>query len=494
MLKNLEDLKQEKQVVENIIKLRRDRHAEQMEELKSDYADKTWQATGSVVMTDTYIKELDEKFEKGLTEEFGQQLESIDTKMQMEADNLKLQIAKEIEEKEKLVEDKKVELENAQNEINHQVMMQYFSKEGLSEQPIDRTHVEELKIEIEKLSTELEGLGKQKEEIYARLEELGLNKEQKEKQNEEKTVEKSEQEEELPKPEEEKEELPEIEEEFPMPEEYKEQPIVISGEENVVEETVAEKTEPEQPKTTVSAAQSFVNRINRNIYSRSELKQIRIDINREGSKFEISRESGKPETERRPLFDKIGLDKVKGSGDKYVLRELALAVEKGYLSIEEAKEQINLYQEIISNPNEDLKKQMKLDLHYNLKGLRKADISKEEIKEIENNAKQAKDLGIAEVEAPWYTKAKWFAKDAYKNVKPWAQKRLPKGKEAEQLPEGKVESKKEEQAKKPGELTAEEKVAQQEVAKEIAETFKENEQTTAPEQAKSEPTNEGNGR
>ena len=166
MLEKLEELKQEKETIENIIKLRRIRHAEQIEEIKADYANKISDKTGTLVLTDEFIKELNEKFENGLEQEFGKQTKIVD---------LKIEIAnkeKEIQEQSKIVADKKKEIEDAENEINHEVIKQYFSKEGLYEQPMDRSHIEALKLELETLQNKLNGLEQEKDELYVKLEAL----------------------------------------------------------------------------------------------------------------------------------------------------------------------------------------------------------------------------------------------------------------------------------------------------------------------------------
>ena len=54
---------------------------------------------------------------------------------------------------------------------------------------------------------------------------------------------------------------------------------------------------------------------------------------------------------------------------------------------------------------------MKINLYYNLKGMRKSGLTREERKELEINAKQARDLEIGYVEAPWYIQAKWSLQD-----------------------------------------------------------------------------------
>lgn len=513
MLEKLEELIQEREVIENIITLRRTRHAEQMEELKADYADQISNRTGALVMTDALVKELDEKFENGIQEEFGKRIETVD---------LKIEIAnkeREVEDQSKLVADKKKEIQKAENEIEHEIIRQYFSKEGLSEQPIDRSHIDALKVELEALESKLGELEKQKDELYAKLEILEPTK------KEEPVAEEQTQEE--PVTEEPAKEQP-AQEQPAAEEPVAEQPTAeepVAAEEPVQEQSTQEQPTAEEPKvivppvtnpvvdkTSQGASRPATPKVVETVQKQPSteqpkqaepkvdkpkeiipLKRISIDIDKDGSQISIARrrEGFAAVNERPYISDRLELSnteglaeiaKAKPTGDKYVIREVLRAIEEGKLSQEEGKEQVKLYAKILQSENEaeieELKKELKLDLRYDLRGLSQSGLSREERKELESNAKQARDLEIAEVEAPWYTKAKWAVQDfASKhgidkwltNVKNKAKNLLPKGKKTEQLEAGHEEPKAEEPAKKPGELSAEEKKVQQEVAKTVAE-------------------------
>lgn len=527
MLEKLEELIQEREVIENIITLRRTRHAEQMEELKADYADKISNKTGALIMNDSLVKELDEKFENGIQEEFGKRTEIID---------LKIEIAnkeQEVENQSKLVADKKKEIEKAENEIEHEIIRQYFSKEGLSEQPIDRSHIEELKVELEALESKLGDLEKQKDELYAKLEVLEPT--QKEEKVEEPVAEQAQKEQvaeepaqEEPVAEEPAQEEPVVEEpaqEEPVAEEpTQEEPVAEESaqEEPAEQKTVAPKTatpkvteqktpapsqptagktEPVKPAAPVQKTSETKQPTVEQPKTLIPLHRIDIDINKDGSQIVVARRKGwyadKSErpyiSERLELSNTEGLEEItknKPAGDKYVIREVLRAIEQGKLTQEEGKEQVKLYTRILQSENEaevvEIKKAMKLNLQYDLRGMRTSGLSKEDRKELEANAKMARDLALGEVEAPLYTRVKWAIQDFagkpgewLTNIKNKAKNLLPKRNKTEQLEAGREEPKTEEPTRKPGELSEEEKKVQQEVARTVAEVAAEKAQQPA---------------
>lgn len=194
----------------------------------------------------------------------------------------------------------------------------------------------------------------------------------------------------------------------------------VTAKKPLVEGPVVEKTVEEQP------------------IERKPLNKIIIQIGKNGeSKTTVEREGEKP-FEGKPLVLWISDDKIKTSAetapeaDKWVGRELWRNNEAGLLSKEEMKEQYSIYLDIMRGKNvEENIKKLKIDLQYDLTGLKGLD--KNIKKEIKANAKNARKLGIAEVETYWtkFTSLVWDKVDGFvtrgKNL-------LSKGKEKESLP------------------------------------------------------------
>jgi len=439
MLKTMEELENEKKVIENTIQLRRERHAEQMEEIKADYAEKISEKTGALVLTDRYIKELEENFEKGLSEEFDKPLEIIDIKMQI------VNKEKEIEEQNKLIADKKAEIENAENEIDHEVITQYFSKEGLSEQPIDRSHVEEMKKELEELNKELGKLDEENKDLYIHLEKLEptdkslkaekqeveeKDKKQEEKQvdtnkeNEEKVVEESKTEEKEAS----EAETEKVEDEENIQKTTKrtiKQPTRTPKAETVntvatVKKAENSKTEP--AKTTETKTTSRRKKM-------PKLENVKISLTKNGSKLDIKREGEKVKEGENNLWyhdepeltdseikklnkfmkDNRELLNQANVGHKAVVQEIVLALLRNNLTEEETKQQISNYAGLVNGTIK--KEEAKINLFYDLRGLVTAGVPQEERKIMIEKAKQAKDAGIAEVKTGFFLGAKWKIQD-----------------------------------------------------------------------------------
>lgn len=434
MLKTMEELENEKKVIENTMQLRRERHAEQMEEVKADYAEKISEKTGALVLTDRYIQELEENFEKGLSEEFDKPLEIIDIKMQI------VNKEKEIEEQNKLIADKKAEIENAENEIDHEVITQYFSKEGLSEQPIDRSHVEEMKKELEELNKDLGKLDKENKDLYMYLEKLeptdkSLKAEKQEvdekdkkeekqvdtnKENEEKVVEESKTEEKEAS----EAETEKVEEEENIQKTTKrtiKQPTktVKTQEQNSVKtETV--KTETAKPTETKTTSRRK---------KMPKLENVKISLTKNGSKLDIKREGEKvkegennlwyhdepeltdPEIKKLNKFMKDNRELLNQAnvGHKAVVQEIVLALLRNNLTEEETKQQISNYAGLVNGTIKN--EEAKINLFYDLRGLVTAGVPQEERKIMIEKAKQAKDAGIAEVKTGFFLGAKWKIQD-----------------------------------------------------------------------------------
>lgn len=99
--------------------------------------------------------------------------------------------------------------------------------------------------------------------------------------------------------------------------------------------------------------------------------------------------------------------------DKFVTREILSAMEQGRISPEEAYEQINIYKDLLNPEKQTSTETSKFNILYDLRGLGKSGLSKQEKKEIKKNAKIAKDLGIAKVEGR-LTKIGWWIQDKAK--------------------------------------------------------------------------------
>lgn len=191
---------------------------------------------------------------------------------------------------------------------------------------------------------------------------------------------------------------------------------------------------------------------------RGELHSINLDISSKGSKISIERKKDDNTIENSKLDNitltdesYIKLLKQKTEvGDIYVEKALVIALEEREITYEEASEQKNTYQQILKAETEEeankLKEEMKLNLSYNLRGIRRAGISKEDRETLEKNAKQARDLGIAKVDRftevkwtlqEWGQKAKTAIQGLSKNIVNKLKGLRLSANEAEALPEGK---------------------------------------------------------
>lgn len=119
--------------------------------------------------------------------------------------------------------------------------------------------------------------------------------------------------------------------------------------------------------------------------------------------------------------------------DKWVISEVARNYTAGLLSKEEVIQELQVYLDIINGKDvEENKNKLKLDLHYDLTELKGLD--RETKKELKRNARQARKLGIAEVETH-FTKAQKWVKEKWNDFTAWGKNLLPQGKGTEALPE-----------------------------------------------------------
>lgn len=211
------------------------------------------------------------------------------------------------------------------------------------------------------------------------------------------------------------------------------------------------------------------------------LYKIAIEIDKDGSKLAISRRQENKyrvektyESEKTPLTDMKGLNEIiksKQIGDQYIIREIKMAVSKGKLTTEEGKNKLEIYAKLLETKDkkerEKLQKDFGINIKYDLRRMRKSGLTREERKELEANAKQARDCGIAKVKAPLLTKAKWTAQDFGNSIKKGMQKLLPAKEKVQELP-ATTNQAKSETVRKPGELSAEEMRKQQEAQQAVA--------------------------
>lgn len=246
------------------------------------------------------------------------------------------------------------------------------------------------------------------------------------------------------------------------------------------EATNGARTEGEG-KTKIQSEESEVKPMDLDPKTKIPLYKIAIEIDKDGSKLAISRRQENKftvektyEAEKKPLTDMKGLNEIiksKQIGDKYIIREIKMAVSKGKLTPEEGKNKLEIYAKLLETKDkeerEKLEKDFGINIKYDLRGMRKSGLTREERKELEANAKQARDCGIAKVKAPLLTKAKWVAQDVGNSFKKGMQKLLPAKEKVQELPETTAQAKGE-TTRKPGELSAEETRKQQEAQQTVA--------------------------
>ena len=231
-----------------------------------------------------------------------------------------------------------------------------------------------------------------------------------------------------------------------------------------------------------------------------EEMQIRTDAN--GTTANIQRGKGtnsKTDWGRRTrLTDKVenvtngqlkeAYNKAIELGDKFVAREILKAVYDKRITIDEAKEQLTTYTDILNEDKDPADKDNRLSISYDLRGLRKAGLEDDERKKLIANAKKAKDIGLVDkenIKAPLYIKAMWKAQDIgnWFKQKGKGVKALIESRKTERLGAGKPTEENthsEGEKVKPGELSTEDKKLQQKktreladkVSKDIAEGFK----------------------
>ena len=112
------------------------------------------------------------------------------------------------------------------------------------------------------------------------------------------------------------------------------------------------------------------------------------------------------------------IDKARKIGDPMIVREI-LCNDK--LSSEAKKGLLHYYTKMIQlrkeDPDADIEKYARvLDLQYDVRGLRKSGLSKKDQQKVLRKAKEAKDLGIAEVKTNWWTAAKWAVEDFAESI------------------------------------------------------------------------------
>ena len=159
----------------------------------------------------------------------------------------------------------------------------------------------------------------------------------------------------------------------------------------------------------------------------SKIAKIVIDIDRLGWNLRVDRQDSKEESgikhyeqqEKTFLTDEYELealedmdaetiDRVSAIGDKYVINGIALAAYEGRLSPKEAKEALEEYEDILTGKKSY--KDSSFDICYDVTNLKKSGIDKEEIKDLKEYAKAARDFG-AFVIADKRTKFAWKMQD-----------------------------------------------------------------------------------
>lgn len=271
-------------------------------------------------------------------------------------------------------------------------------------------------------------------------------------------------------------EQPEGPEDFEKPSKLEE---LVSPEQSVVEEPVARKL----------------------------LNKIIIQIGKSGESITtIEREGEEPSTGKALKLSVLD-DKLKTSAetapeaDKWVGRELWRNNEASLLSKDEMQEQYSIYLDIMRGKNiEENKKKLKIDLKYDLTGLKGLD--RDTKKEIKANAKKAKKLEIAEVET-YYSKFTNFVWNKVSSFVTWGLDKLPKAKEPERISapddtqrsdttenisyqervladfDSKGAFNKSWKPKKSWEISPEEKQTQQEIARTVAEAMSKDGQSSS---------------
>ena len=159
----------------------------------------------------------------------------------------------------------------------------------------------------------------------------------------------------------------------------------------------------------------------------SKIAKIVIDIDRLGWNLRVDRQDSKEESgikhyeqqDKTLLTDEYELealedmdaetiDRVSAIGDKYVINGIALAAYEGRLSPKEAKEALEEYEDILTGKKSY--KDSSFDICYDVTNLKKSGIDKEEIKDLKEYAKAARDFG-AFVIADRRTKLAWKMQD-----------------------------------------------------------------------------------
>ena len=159
----------------------------------------------------------------------------------------------------------------------------------------------------------------------------------------------------------------------------------------------------------------------------SKIAKIVIDIDHLGWNLRVDRQDSKEESgikhyeqqDKTLLTDEYELealedmdaetiDRVSAIGDKYVINGIALAAYEGRLSPKEAKEALEEYEDILTGKKSY--KDSSFDICYDVTNLKKSGIDKEEIKDLKEYAKAARDFG-AFVIADRRTKLAWKMQD-----------------------------------------------------------------------------------
>lgn len=134
------------------------------------------------------------------------------------------------------------------------------------------------------------------------------------------------------------------------------------------------------------------------------------------------------EQERKDVFN--------AGGDYFVVNEIERALNNKQLTMDEAKKQLKDYEKLLAG--EITAEESQLKLVYDVRGIRKMGLNREERKHLLSTAKKARDSEIANVEAGTFTKMGWKLQDWGNKIKLWNKNRaLPKGKE-EKEPETEV--------------------------------------------------------
>lgn len=137
-----------------------------------------------------------------------------------------------------------------------------------------------------------------------------------------------------------------------------------------------------------------------------EIFKMQLDISKDGTQLMVQkREKGKfsPQDPEKGKLNKLA--KEIGTQDEIIKTEIQKAVEDGILTVDEAKKELDLYEELTQTDDEKeketIKDKMKLKLNYDLSGMRKAKLSPDIRRQMRANAAECLKLGIGDVTPTW---------------------------------------------------------------------------------------------